>query len=977
MKNSSPEITFDNRLLAVEEQLKQRRYDLAVRELSSLPQSEFASKAYELGLYHLLQAECCFSDGNYRCSLDNGLKAAKILADFPLNRRYGRVQLILSKTYSALGDLKNAEIRARDALAAYRRANEPVGQVDSLNELARIHHIRCDYQKATEYLSDAVAMVADNPRKVAQLTGNLGMIRIRNGQWNEAEKNLAEAYKYNKENNQEISQAINLLSLGYLHLRRRHFILASRHFDQALEIISRLGLKREKIIHLEYTGELAFAKGDNVKAKALLSDAYQKGMLLAPGSSLVSQAGRRLAEVELALDNVDEAMKYAQKALDLSSEVGERLEVGLSKAIIARVFAVKSDYDEALEYIEQGVNILREVGEPYELSRTLLLAAVIRNAAGTDEPDAVNALLKDAHRRFRGLKLDYWIAEVDFQIGVFACQCGNLSHGFKKLNRAEKVFARLDEKVRVRAVLKFLQTLSEQAVALSVSQQNQYKIFGNLITPTELSNLKGNQMEDILEVLLKRTRGDRTLLYMPSSDNEKIVASFKMTTDQAQRFVESFDRLIGEEVSRHKPSLILDCRRDPFLNNLIPDVPTPVASVMVVPFRMSARDHCFLYIDRLSCDNTLDPFSQEELNFAVGFSDLIGFKWTDIQKNRLLQDNLRLKSQLIEGAAFPNIITQAPEMLKILTQVQQVVDSNIAVSIEGETGTGKDILARAIHYNSSRRDQRFISVNCAALPETLLESELFGYMRGAFTGADRDKNGLFEEADGGTFFLDEIADMPLCIQAKILRVLEEKEIVRLGDTAPRKVDVRIISATNKDLKEQMGAGQFRQDLYYRLSAFSFRLPPLRERKCDIPLLASHFLEGANKRLSAETLKALDDYDWPGNVRELDNEIKKLVLLTGDVEVIEADILSAKFSGPGSESGSQDIPTSLYTDDMVFSGDYSLYDFLREHEKRFIIRALREKKGVKKHAAVLLNIPESTLRLKIKDYGIDLERLDSY
>ena len=300
MKNSSPEITFDNRLLAVEEQLKQRRYDLAVRELSSLPQSEFASKAYELGLYHLLQAECCFSDGNYRCSLDNGLKAAKILADFPLNRRYGRVQLILSKTYSALGDLKNAEIRARDALAAYRRANEPVGQVDSLNELARIHHIRCDYQKAAEYLSDAVAMVADNPHKVAQLTGNLGMIRIRNGQWNEAEKNLAEAYKYNKENNQEISQAINLLSLGYLHLRRRHFILASRHFDQALEIISRLGLKREKIIHLEYAGELAFAKGDNVKAKALLSDAYQKGMLLAPGSSLVSQAGRRLAEVELA-----------------------------------------------------------------------------------------------------------------------------------------------------------------------------------------------------------------------------------------------------------------------------------------------------------------------------------------------------------------------------------------------------------------------------------------------------------------------------------------------------------------------------------------------------------------------------------------------------------------------------------------------------------------------------------------------------
>jgi DNA-binding NtrC family response regulator len=219
--------------------------------------------------------------------------------------------------------------------------------------------------------------------------------------------------------------------------------------------------------------------------------------------------------------------------------------------------------------------------------------------------------------------------------------------------------------------------------------------------------------------------------------------------------------------------------------------------------------------------------------------------------------------------------------------------------------------------------------------------------------------------------------MPLCIQAKILRVLEAKEIVRLGDTAPRKVDVRIISATNKDLKEQMGAGQFRQDLYYRLSAFSFRLPPLRERKCDISLLASHFLQGSNKRLSAETIKALDSYDWPGNVRELDNEIKKLVLLTGEAEIIEADLLSDKFSGQGPDNGPTDTPAALLTDAMVFSGDYSLYDFLREHEKRFIVQALREKKGVKKHAAALLNIPESTLRLKIKDYGIDLERLDSY
>jgi transcriptional regulator with PAS, ATPase and Fis domain len=352
-----------------------------------------------------------------------------------------------------------------------------------------------------------------------------------------------------------------------------------------------------------------------------------------------------------------------------------------------------------------------------------------------------------------------------------------------------------------------------------------------------------------------------------------------------------------------------------------------------------------------------------------------------LQRSQLLEDNRRLKAQLMKEAAFPNILTRNHEMMAILDQVRQVVDSNISITIVGPTGSGKDLLARAIHYNSVRRDQRFISVNCAALPETLLESELFGYRRGAFTGADRDKPGLFEEADGGTFFLDEIADMPLSVQAKILRVLENKEIVRLGDSVPHKVDVRVISATNKDLKEQMAQGAFRQDLYYRLAALTFRLPPLSERREDIPLLVEHFLNGSKKAVSAETMRQLVAYDWPGNVRELDNEIKKLILLAGDKPSIEVDILSDKIrsgvTAEGDENGNGHSAQPVGpADEVVFGGDYSLYDYLASHERRFIIKALKERKGVKKHAAALLNIPESTLRLKIKEYNIDLNRLDS-
>jgi transcriptional regulator with PAS, ATPase and Fis domain len=341
----------------------------------------------------------------------------------------------------------------------------------------------------------------------------------------------------------------------------------------------------------------------------------------------------------------------------------------------------------------------------------------------------------------------------------------------------------------------------------------------------------------------------------------------------------------------------------------------------------------------------------------------------------LMEDNRRLKAQLQKQAAFPNFITQSSKVLEMLAQIRQVIDSNISISIEGETGCGKDLLARAIHYNSMRRNKRFISVNCAALPETLLESELFGYKRGAFTGADRDKSGLFEEADGGTFFLDEVADMPLSIQAKVLRVLEEKELVRLGETVPRKVDVRILSATNKDLKEQMAKGLFRQDLYYRLSALSYSLLPLRDRKEDIPLLVNHFLEGTSKRISADVMRSLVVYDWPGNVRELENEIKKLVLLAGESEEISLDVLSAKIVGSSKSVAAVPIPEEA-SEEVIFGENYSLYDYLAFWEKRFILKSLKDNRGVKKHAAAALNIPESTLRLKIKQYDIDMDRLDT-
>ncbi|MEA2031944.1 MAG: sigma 54-interacting transcriptional regulator [candidate division Zixibacteria bacterium] len=975
MKLSSPKIAFDNRLLTIEEQFRQRKYSLALRELSELTKSEFQTKQYDVGLFLSLTADADFHQGNYKNSIEHGLRSVRILADFSCNNRYGRAQLILAKSYLGIGEIKNAEIRARDALAAFRRANDVVGQVDAFNQLAYVTYIRCDYNNAIEFLEGAVEILDDNPRKVAQLTGNMGTLRIHIGQWQQAEKELKTALEANKKLGFYTAQAVNLLSLGFLSLRRRRFVDSRRCFDSALEIIGRHDCKREKVIALKYSAELALEKGDISQAKALAGNAYQAGLLLAPNSALISQAARRLAEVELALDNIDYAMKYGQKALDISLALGEQVEVGLARRVIAEVYAARSEYDEALEYIGNSIESIREVGDPFELARTLLILAQIKIDAGVDDQREINNAYGEAYRLFQKLSSDYWIAETNFKSGIFACQHGDLSTGFKKLSRAEKRYSALGEKARVRSVNKFLMSLSEQAVALSESQENEFKIFGNLISPAEMSDLKSVQLDEILSVLLKKTGADRAVIYTPENKTDPVISSLSLSSDQISKFCKNFEDLLGEEINLTKPTLNLDCRRDPFINGLIADIPDVVASMIVIPFRKIDNTASYLYLDRLTSDGTLKPFVQKVLNFAVGFSDLIAFKWAEILKNKLLEDNQRLKDQLRKQAAFPNIITRDEQMLMILSQVRQIVNSNISITIEGETGTGKDLLARAIHYNSLRRDKRFISVNCAALPETLLESELFGYHRGAFTGADHDKAGLFEEADGGTFFLDEIADMPLSIQSKILRIMETKEIVRLGETKQRSVDVRIVSATNKNLKVQMDAGLFRQDLYYRLSALDFRLPPLRERKSDIPLLVTHFLEGSGKQIDPAVMKMLLSYEWPGNVRELDNEIKKMILLAGDNDIIEPHVVSSQLRSAGKQTPPNSSQIETPVDNVEFSTTYSLYDYLSEYERRFIIRALKEKRGIKKHAAALLNIPESTLRLKIKQYGIDPKHLD--
>jgi len=350
---------------------------------------------------------------------------------------------------------------------------------------------------------------------------------------------------------------------------------------------------------------------------------------------------------------------------------------------------------------------------------------------------------------------------------------------------------------------------------------------------------------------------------------------------------------------------------------------------------------------------------------------------------KLVRENVELKREVESLYGFDQIIGRSPPMQRVFDLLTRVIDSPTTVLLTGETGTGKEIVARAIHYNSPRRGRLFVAQNCAMLSESLLESELFGHRKGAFTGAVEEKKGLFEVADGGTIFLDEIGDMPPALQAGLLRVLQEGEIKRVGDTSVRKVDVRVISATNRDLEQAVREGRFREDLYYRLHVFPIHLPPLRERVEDVPLFVGHFLHKYARRakkivtgVTPEALDLLAAYPFPGNVRELEHEIERAVTLVAPGEPITPRLLSEKVArgtsapGPAAPAPSARSPQA----DAAEGEGRTLRERVQSHERSLILRELERHGWNRTRTAQALGISLRPFMEKLKRYGItDRER----
>jgi len=390
----------------------------------------------------------------------------------------------------------------------------------------------------------------------------------------------------------------------------------------------------------------------------------------------------------------------------------------------------------------------------------------------------------------------------------------------------------------------------------------------------------------------------------------------------------------------------------------IKDIDPRVPIIIITAY--GSKERALEAIKKGAYDYFTKPFKIDEIGIVIKRA---------LEKRDMQKEIQTLREKLQGRREFSNIIGESSAMHRVFELMRKVTDTEATVLVTGASGTGKELITSAIHYHSRRRDKPFVKLNCAAIPENLLESELFGYEKGAFTGAIARKLGNFELAHGGTIFLDEIGDMSLSTQAKILRVLQEREFQRVGGTDTISIDVRVIASTNKDLWQAVQARQFREDLYFRLNVVCIALPPLRERREDIPLLVEHFIRDSNERFAKnmagipqEALDLLMDYQWPGNVRELENYIERAVVIS-DGEIITSKDLPLHVQKLTNEP---EIRLPLPKD--------SLDDALAQVEKRVIIDALQKAGGVQSKAASLLKITERSLYHRVKKYNIDVEEI---
>jgi Nif-specific regulatory protein len=878
------------------------------------------------------------------------------------------------KTYGIIamrrGEWESASRSFEAALAGFRLIGDRAGMAQCLNNLGLMEKNVGNFTRAVEHLTAAVKHHEDlgQTRDVGSSLFNLGVTQFKSGDWEAAREHFERALRLLEGIGNRSHVAKLCLNLGNYYRLTRDWAEAESQYDRAEAILTEFGEPRELVLVKEFRGDLHFACEAYEEARRCFLDALEGGEALAPKGDLVLEALRRLADLESATGHQKEARTYAERGLAMSDALEETYEKGALLRIRARIEAAEGDVATASETYREALALQHEARVPFDLAVTRLEYAsfCIENIVDLDTA-AIH--LEKARTTFDRIGAAYEAGHAYLLAAKLEMVCdhptGEARHHLETaIDLLERVGADLDPEA-LREVHRDIDRLLEES---ALSERNDLAALNEAVARIHAAPEAKDRVRVLESTLEDRMNADRVALFLANGEpgqevSLQLAKGSGVARGSATHLLTLIHALRDESDLGPKPLVSTSPVRDPRFSDVEPRLVEDLGSVVFMPLFCEEELLGGLYVDLRS---EVGYFRQEQLDFLVAFATAATVAVQEMRLESVRLENRELRRKLASRTGFSGMLTQSRRLLEILDLVERLRESRTTVLIEGETGTGKELLANAVHARSTRSEHPLVTVNCAALSRDVLESELFGHMRGAFTDAKADKLGLFEKADGGTIFLDEIDKTPRAFQERLLRVVDQGEIKPVGSNQVRKIDVRILCASNRPLIDLVQSGDFLKDLYYRLRVIRINIPPLRERKEDVPLLAEHFLEEFNAASSKtvagftpEAMNALVAHGWPGNVRDLRHEIERAVAMAEDGAWIDTDALS------GDVQGESTAPAA------ALAPNQSLQDYVEDIERSLVMKALTRTEGNRSHAAKLLGLSRRGLLNKIARYRISL------
>ncbi len=909
------------------------------------------------------QAALYAQRGAYQDALLVCKRAFAILAVTDDHVEVANLQVTMGVCHHRLGRLDKAEEFYTDALATFRRISDDLGMATLFNNLALLHKNACRWGKALEYQNRSIKLASEHgaTHLLARLHLNEGIILRKAECPGEARAALEKCLRLASSLGDQDRQAKASLALGQLELHDGHLLRAEELILAGKHISDEAGYLRESIIADEYMGDLLLERGEHEKALYNFDLGLEKARRISKATDLEGELLRRCAEAHLRTGDWHKSVENAEKAISICQDCGEDYELGFCHVTLAQALVNIGEDDRAEDSFREAISTFNGQRLP-RLAALAILASVepCLERGGRSRQLRLKRYLNESLETTHSRADDLMYCRLQAGLAEVLLRLGELDEALLTASEFERAVETVDDH-------ELLTKHGDLRIRIEKALVGDWPVNEMTLPVTPAISLRNGEVTDgtletFLESCLTRASADMGFVVLepwaaPAGGGPRVItrglnppvahqaaswfADTRIDEVPSPRLLTRTD--LADDVLREVPGLASICSSCLFLPVALPD---KCYGVLCLGTRNGSDD------DALALKPVLD-----HLGAAAGF---LAMTLAEEERNRPVAVAWEEDER---PAAFSQIITRDQGMRDMLVQIRKVAASELTVLLHGETGTGKGLLAHAIHRLSRRSDKRFLAINCAAIPEALLESELFGHVKGSFTGAYTDKVGLLAEAEFGTVFLDEIGKLPLGMQGKLLHFIDTHTIRPIGSNRSRVVDVRIVCATKSDLKEKVGRGEYLEDLYYRLLDFPVRVPPLRDRQEDIPLLATHFIARyvADTRIetpgcTSSFMEALSQHDWPGNVRELIKTINRAIVLAHGEPMLRVSHLPAEVARAITERGDEGLISPLR-------------DTMSAVEAREITRALQHTGGNKAEASRLLGISYPNLLKKVRIYGL--------